>query len=221
MNDENNNPDDPGAEDEFGLAPPSGKMAHVPDGDRPPVEHSAVDRQPPRGGDGGDDYKKMGWKGFEDDEEDPDPDVTFSSKEDLIDEELDMTPMVDVTFLLLIFFIVTASFTLQKSIQTPQTQTDDPSTQVEEQEDEDQYVEVIIDQNNTYYVTSKDEEEVEAPSDREMRSQLKDKKSLTDAKRLIIRAHEDSMHKKVVTVWDAGIQVGMERIEIRTTDEDF
>ena len=32
------------------------------------------------------------------------------------EEELDMTPMVDVTFLLLIFFMVTASFSLQKSI---------------------------------------------------------------------------------------------------------
>ena len=34
-------------------------------------------------------------------------------------EEMDLTPMVDVTFLLLIFFMITASFNLQKTIQVP------------------------------------------------------------------------------------------------------
>lgn len=34
------------------------------------------------------------------------------------DSGLDMTPMVDVTFLLLIFFMITASFSIQKSMQT-------------------------------------------------------------------------------------------------------
>ncbi|MGL6194708.1 MAG: ExbD/TolR family protein, partial [Thermoguttaceae bacterium] len=34
-------------------------------------------------------------------------------------QELDMTPMVDVTFLLLIFFMVTAAFALQRSIEVP------------------------------------------------------------------------------------------------------
>ena len=35
------------------------------------------------------------------------------------DSEMDMTPMVDVTFLLLIFFMVTAAFAMQKSFQVP------------------------------------------------------------------------------------------------------
>ncbi|EMI41514.1 ExbD/TolR family protein [Rhodopirellula sp. SWK7] len=41
--------------------------------------------------------------------------------------DLDMTPMVDVTFLLLIFFMVTASFSMQKSIQIPRQTSDDAS----------------------------------------------------------------------------------------------
>ena len=52
-------------------------------------------------------------------------------------EEMDLTPMVDVTFLLLIFFMVTAAFSLQKSIEMPRQQTDAPSTTVVEQEEED------------------------------------------------------------------------------------
>ena len=57
------------------------------------------------------------WKGFEEEEE-FEPEVNFGSK-GVIEDELDMTPMVDIVFLLLIFFMVTASFTLQKSMQQP------------------------------------------------------------------------------------------------------
>ena len=149
-------------------------------------------------------------------------DISFLEKGQFADDEMDMTPMVDVVFLLLIFFMVTASFTLQKSIQQPPSQIEDPSTNVtDEEETEDDYVEVIIDQTNTYYVTTRDADEVEAPSDREMRARMRDAKNSTGANRLIIRAHVDSIHRKVVTVWDAGIVAGMERIEMRTTDEDF
>lgn len=34
-------------------------------------------------------------------------------------EEIDLTPMVDMTFLLLIFFMITASFQLQKDLEVP------------------------------------------------------------------------------------------------------
>ena len=61
--------------------------------------------------------------------------------------EMDMTPMVDVTFLLLIFFMVTASFQLQKSIEMPRQQTDAPSTQaIEEDPEELDQVELQIDE---------------------------------------------------------------------------
>ena len=61
----------------------------------------------------------MGWKGIDiavEDEEEFEKDISFEKK-DIPEDELDMTPMVDVTFLLLIFFMVTASFTLQKSLE--------------------------------------------------------------------------------------------------------
>lgn len=44
--------------------------------------------------------------------------------------EMDMTSMVDVTFLLLIFFMVTASFVIQSAFQTP-TQNDGTVTNKE------------------------------------------------------------------------------------------
>ena len=63
-------------------------------------------------------YKNMGWKGIDDNEDiddDDDDGYVVKPKEPIPEDELDMTPMVDVTFLLLIFFMVTASFTRSKS----------------------------------------------------------------------------------------------------------
>jgi biopolymer transport protein ExbD len=209
---------------EFGLVPPSGELARVTDRDRPAPKYSgpSMDRSKPSTEESGG-YKSMGWKGLEEDQGDGgEPPVTFAATfNDPKADEIDMTPMVDVVFLLLIFFMVTASFSTQKSIQQPPTEVDDPSTQVVERIDEDDYVEVVIDQNNTYYVTSRQFEEVEAPSDREMRDRLRDAKELNNATRLIIRAHVDSMHSKVVTAWDAGVSAGIEKIYIKTTEEDF
>ena len=171
------------------------------------------------------DYKDMGWKGFEDHEEEIDEDyeepATVGSKDKIPEDELDMTPMVDVTFLLLIFFMVTASFSLQKSIEQPPPETDEPSDQVVEQEEDPDYVTVLIDQNNTFYVTSRSDEEVECPSEREMWTRVKESKNSDNVGRMIIRAHVDSMHKKVISAWDAGVVAGIEKISIETTEEEL
>lgn len=224
-NNENSEPGGPSDDgqskpNEFGLAPPSGKFgdSQQADGDADPSA-SNVSKSPAKGSS---EPKQMNWKGFEEEEEDPDPPVRFEKENKTEHDDLDMTPMVDVVFLLLIFFMVTASFTLQKSIEQPPSKIEDPSTNVViEPEDEDDYVEVIVDQTNTYYVTSRDAEEVEAPSDREMRDRMRDAKRTTGAPRLIINAHVDAMHRKVVTVWDAGNAAGFDQIEMRTMEEDY
>ncbi len=139
-----------------------------------------------------------------------------TSKRSTGNGELDMTPMVDVTFLLLIFFMVTASFTLTRSLEQPTT-ADLPNDSIVNTDD---YVQVNIDQDNTFYVTTRDSEEVECPSSNEMRARVYEAKESTSATRLIIKAHVDSLHEKVVTAWDAGVVIGMEQIEIQTTEEE-
>lgn len=170
-------------------------------------------------------YRDMGWKGFGDEEEVIDEDyeepATIGKKEKIPEDDLDMTPMVDVTFLLLIFFMVTASFSLQKSIEQPPPQTDEPSDMVQEEDPDKDYVTVLIDQNNTFYVTSRDEDEVECPSRREMFTRVKEAKNMSNVGRMIIRAHVDSMHKKVIAAWDAGVVAGIESISIETTEEEL
>ena len=169
-------------------------------------------------------FKSMGWRGIDEEEEQEEIEQPLGSKkEDIPEDELDMTPMVDVTFLLLIFFMVTASFTLQSSLEQPHAQSQDPSEQYvpDDEPQPDDYIQINVDQNNTYYVTTRDSEEVECPSESEMRARVKDAKATSSATRLIIRAHEESFHHKVVTAWDAGLVNNLEQIEIQTTDEDF
>ena len=220
---------DPNTDGEgFGLNKPTGQFSDL---DIEMKKKLAVEREElasqiyrPTPEDGPDDvtYKNMGWRGMEEveDDDDDEPDVAFEKKE-IPEDELDMTPMVDVTFLLLIFFMVTASFTLQKSLEQPPAKSDQPSTEVQEDDEIlDDYVQVTIDQTNTYYVTTRDDEEVECPSDSEMRSRVKDAKETTSATRMIILAHVDSTHAKLVTAWDTGVINGIETIEIQTTDEE-
>src|SRR6056297_3857512 len=85
------------------------------------------------------------------DEDEVEPPALARKKRD--DGELDMTPMVDVTFLLLIFFMVTASFSLQKSIAMPRSQSEQPSTNNDPEEtDEKDPVELEIDENGGFLV---------------------------------------------------------------------
>ena len=70
--------------------------------------------------------------------------------------EMDMTPMCDVTFQLLIFFMVTAAFAMQKSIEIPKPKQDAPSTQVvaKDPEEDPSFVTVYVDEFNTYRVVT-------------------------------------------------------------------
>lgn len=216
------NPEDQPQDDgeQFGLSLPTGNMADEERGDRPSVHQSQEIDQTDRRSD--EKYKAMGWKGIDDvePEEEEEPLVSFSNKEPIPEDELDMTPMVDVTFLLLIFFMVTASFTLQKSIPQPPAASDAPSTNVVEEEEQQDYVEVIIDQNNSYYVTTRDSEEREAPSETEMRRMVKDAKDTYGPERIVITAHVDATHARLIAVCDAGQSSGL-KIEVKTTDLEF
>lgn len=227
MSDNFEHSDEHGAKEDFGLSRPSG-FEHEMSTQMHDAPAESRQGQRPSGGSGDDgdddDAGRRGgsWKGFQEEEPDPEPSVNFGAGKKIQEDELDMTPMVDVTFLLLIFFMVTASFTLRKSFEQAHSQVNDPSQNVaEEEEDEEDFVEVVIDQTNTYYIRTRDTEEIEAPSDLEMKDTLREAKASYGADRLIIRAHEDALHSKVVKVLDTANSVGIGRIETVVTDVDY
>ena len=214
----------PSKEEEFELLAPTGKMAsYDDDAERPSSINSGP--VPPRPKAKADDsLKQIVWKGFEDidDQEVDESGMNFNNKIDTTDDGMDMTPMVDVTFLLLIFFMVTASFSIQRSIQQPPSQINEPSNNVvENPEDETDFVEVIIDQNNNYYVTTREDGEVETPTESQMRAKVRNAVKDYGAQRLMITAHVDSTHEKVIKVWDAGYAADLQRIQMRTTEVEY
>jgi biopolymer transport protein ExbD len=135
-------------------------------------------------------------------------------------EEMDMTPMVDVTFLLLIFFMVTAAFSLQKSIEMPRQQTDAPSTSVVEEESEDlDMVEVQVDEFGSFLVMAS-EWERETPGKQNLITALKEAISgNNDGMRLVVKVHELAKLRSLVDAMDAGTIAGYAELEVTQVEE--
>lgn len=130
--------------------------------------------------------------------------------------------MVDVVFNLLIFFMVTAAFSLQKSLEIPKPeQTDQPSTQVVRVEDNPDYVVIIVDEYNTFQVTTP-EWERECPSQQELLVQLREAKRGSGGRaptKVLVKAHGNATHERVVMALDSATAVGFEQIQLTTLEE--
>lgn len=132
------------------------------------------------------------------------------------EEEMDMTPMVDVTFLLLIFFMVTASFSLQKSLEMPRQQSDAPSTNVKEEVDQDvDLVTVQVDEYGSFLVLAPDWER-ETPGKQNLIGALKEALDGFGggAVRLAIEVHEEAKLSALVDCMDAGAVCGFSEVQV-------
>lgn len=125
-------------------------------------------------------------------------------------EDMDLTPMVDVTFLLLIFFMITASFTMQKAIAFPPPSPEDEGASVQPKQLEDFKDECVIVEIHEDNSISIDDERI--PLDADLASML----ASTGKNEMLIDAHENSLHETVVRVVDAGNEVQMQRIRLGT-----
>jgi len=151
--------------------------------------------------------------------------VSDANKESA-DNEMDMTPMVDVTFLLLIFFMITAAFALQKAIEVPPASNDvaAPTQDVEELEKDS--IVLRVDGDNVFWISSPMwPEEQRAPSETDMRSKLRQARQGRGGthgrgpSKMLVQANGDATHERVVAALDAGSAVGMEEIRLMTYEE--
>jgi biopolymer transport protein ExbD len=140
------------------------------------------------------------------------------------DEGMDMTPMVDVTFLLLIFFMVTAAYSLQKSIEVPPPDQSESAAQartLEEIEQDDDYVIIEVHRDNTVWVNDR-----EAPTRQEVLSILREARqgppgsSTPGPSSLLVLADGDAKYETVIMALDAGNAVGMESVRLASVDEE-
>lgn len=146
--------------------------------------------------------------------------------------DLDMTPMVDVTFLLLIFFMITAAFALQKAIAVPAS--DDAAAAVEiVEEPEDDSIVVRLDGDNIYWVICPAwPEEEKAISKQDMRNLVRAARrgappggeaaaSTPGYAKLLVQASGDATHEFVVAALDAGSGASVEEIRLMKVEDDF
>lgn len=151
------------------------------------------------------------------------PPIRFHTRREAEEDELDMTPMIDVVFQLLIFFMVTASMGMQKTIQVPtpdESQSARHSRTIQELQ-EDDFVIVRIDHDDTLWVN-----DAQAPSEQELLARLRAARrgqphsTRPGPNKLLVYASPDARHSTVVRALDAGTTVGMEEVRLATRDDE-
>ena len=147
-------------------------------------------------------------------EEEDDEDFVVQHKEPQL-EEMDLTPMVDVTFLLLIFFMITASFNLQKRVEMPPALSDQNSVATSVPPEESATVEAIIDATNQITI-----EDAPGETFDELVSMLNNARSGSESAELKLLIDPESTHEKRILVADAAAKAGFVKINSKISEVD-
>ncbi|MDP6374619.1 MAG: biopolymer transporter ExbD [Pseudomonadales bacterium] len=129
---------------------------------------------------------------------------------------VELTPLIDVVFLLLIFFMVSTTF-----IRETQLKIDLPEASGELQEVEENVIEISISQRGRYSVNGRvlANEEI-ATLIRALRDTMDQSGDEEVVRRLIVTADGQASHQSVVRAMDAAGKVGLTRISITTRQPD-
>ena len=157
------------------------------------------------------------------DEDEEVEEISFPKKE-LPKDDMDMTPMVDVTFLLLIFFMITASFSSEKVFEEPPPLSDASSIQKQEPINLDN-VRVQIDEYNAFTIILPGGDEREASSKQDLLIALSEARAEVatsandDQLKLIVEAHVECIHAAVISALDAGRDRGFTSFQVQVVEE--
>ncbi len=128
---------------------------------------------------------------------------------------VELTPLIDVVFLLLIFFMVSTTF-----IRETQLKINLPEASGELQEVESGTIEITIDRGGDYAVNDR----VLVNSDKRTLvralQEVREMQSSEAAPRVIITADAMAAHQAVVRAMDAAGTVGLTRVSITTQQPD-
>lgn len=126
---------------------------------------------------------------------------------------VNMTPLIDVVFLLLIFFMVTTTFSRNTNILINL-----PEASGETSEQEPVEIEILVAQNGTYSINGR--QLVNAQIETLMRT-VADVSGGDTTIPLIITADANTSHQSVVTAMDAVAQLGFTSLNIATREPDM
>ena len=126
------------------------------------------------------------------------------------EEEVDvnLTPLIDVVFLLLIFFMVSTTFIRESEIELTL-----PEASAEVREDPIDVIEVAIDANGRFFVNGNALINTQLAT---IKQALIDVRPAEAEPVVIISADAGATHQTVITVMDAARQVGLTRITFPT-----
>jgi biopolymer transport protein ExbD len=126
----------------------------------------------------------------------------FNAEEE--DNEINLTPMLDVVFIMLIFFIVTASFIKEAGIDVirPEATTADKQ--------EDAAILIAISANDEIWIDRRETDP------RALRTAIEKLHSENPKGSIVIQADEASTNEMLVIVMQAAKQVGVENVAIAT-----
>ena len=126
------------------------------------------------------------------------------------DIDLNMTPLIDVVFLLLIFFMVSTTFEKQARLKVTL-----PEASAQAIQNKDDPVVIGIDSKGRYYIN--DRQLVNSQLDTLKKALSKTVGSNTDIP-LVLRADAKTPHQSVVMAMDAAAQLGLTRLSIATLE---
>jgi len=125
---------------------------------------------------------------------------------------INLTPLIDIVFLLLIFFMVSTTFTRETQIKLEL-----PKASVEKMESDPQVIEISVDQQGRMFVNGK------ALVNSQVETLVKAITPLINANKelpLIISADKNTPYQSVVTAMDAASKLGITNIKMATQKSD-
>lgn len=123
--------------------------------------------------------------------------------------EVNLTPLIDVVFLLLIFFMVTTTFNQQAELRV-----DLPEASAEEQTLDVIPIEITIDTAGIYFVNGASLSKNDASGLMQSLQKILDN---DEERSVIIRADATTPHQAVVTAMDAVSRLGISKLSIATS----
>lgn len=121
---------------------------------------------------------------------------------------VDLTPLIDVVFLLLIFFMVSTTFTKETHLSL-----DLPEASGEEQSEQPSQLEILIDANGQYVINGKTLVNNKLQT---LINGLEQASAGNKALPLIITADAKTAHQAVITAMDAAGQAGFSQLSLTT-----
>lgn len=123
--------------------------------------------------------------------------------------DVSLTPLIDVVFLLLIFFMVTTTFNQHANLRVEL-----PEASNAVQSREENKIEIIIDKNGQYFI---DGTSLLDQQSRTLVNALGKIVQKNKSEKILIRADAQAPHQSVVSVMDAAGKLGLTQISIATS----